>query len=94
MAMQLVGVDLDVCPLCNGAWLDKDELFQITRSRGNDALQIRVVNKKVTQFSCPRCGDHLHEGCHSEDIEFLLDECAGCGGMWLDRGELSRLISR
>lgn len=93
--MHLVGVEIDVCPLCNGAWLDQDELSQLTRSRGKGGLKVQVVNKRPTQFHCPRCkGARLLEGCHHDDLDFLLDECESCGGLWCDRGELSRLIGR
>jgi hypothetical protein len=37
---------------------------------------------------CPRCGGGLKEQ-HVEDVK--IDECQGCGGVWLDRGELDQL---
>lgn len=87
-----LGIEIDVCPLCNGTWLDRDELRLITRSRGEDAVVARVINKKPTQFNCPRCGGTLREGVHERHLDFLIDECDDCQGMWLDRGELPRLL--
>ena len=94
LGLALLGVEIEVCPLCNGSWLDKDELRQITRSRGKNAVAVKVVSKRPTQFRCPRCRVPLEEGSHVNDPDFLIDECGECGGIWLDRGELTRLISR
>lgn len=92
MRLTQLGVEIDVCPLCNGTWLDRGELRQMTRSRGEQAVRVRVLNKRPTQFSCPRCGRALREGVHHEQIDFLIDECDHCQGIWLDRGELPRLL--
>ncbi|MEW6279201.1 MAG: zf-TFIIB domain-containing protein [Candidatus Eremiobacterota bacterium] len=90
--MTLLNTVIDVCPLCNGCWLDKDELTRITRSR-KEALTVTLVKKKVTQFACPRCKGRLFEGMHPSIDEFYIDECEQCAGIWLDRGELPRLLS-
>lgn len=93
--MSLLATTIDVCPLCNGCWLDKNELTRITRSRGKDAVSLALVEKKKTQFNCPRCKSSavLHEGKHELNEKFLIDECEKCGGIWLDRGELPTLLS-
>lgn len=91
--MSLLATTIDVCPLCNGCWLDKDELARITRSRGKDAVSLALIDKHKTQFACPRCRAPLHEGKHERNEKFLIDECEKCGGIWLDRGELPTLLS-
>jgi Zn-finger nucleic acid-binding protein len=40
---------------------------------------------------CPRCGIPLTE---SQRAGLPIWVCTGCGGVWLDRGELARLRSR
>ncbi|MDC0720608.1 zf-TFIIB domain-containing protein [Nannocystis bainbridge] len=40
---------------------------------------------------CPGCGEPLHATAVRHGIEF--DTCAGCGGIWLDAGELEVLTS-
>lgn len=37
---------------------------------------------------CPRCGGHLGERLHHG---VRIDECAECGGVFLDKGELELL---
>ncbi|MDF1501519.1 zf-TFIIB domain-containing protein [Roseisolibacter sp. H3M3-2] len=39
-------------------------------------------------MTCPRCGGTLVERVHHS---VKIDECASCGGTWLDKGELAIL---
>ena len=43
----------------------------------------------VTQFRCPKCGAALVE-MHYKGIE--IDKCSRCQGIWLDSGELERIL--
>jgi Zn-finger nucleic acid-binding protein len=40
---------------------------------------------------CPACGTRLVE---LERSEVLVDACPECRGVWLDRGELDRILDR
>jgi Zn-finger nucleic acid-binding protein len=40
---------------------------------------------------CPSCGTRLVE---LERAEVLIDACPECRGVWLDRGELDRILDR
>jgi uncharacterized protein len=41
-------------------------------------------------MKCPRCNADMNEVVkHSVTIDF----CAACGGMWLDKGELAKIVS-
>ncbi len=40
---------------------------------------------------CPRCNTHLNES-QTHGIE--IDYCPNCKGVWLDRGELEKIIER
>jgi hypothetical protein len=43
-------------------------------------------------MKCPRCdGSELEERVRDG---ITVDRCSGCRGIWLDRGELERLIAR
>lgn len=42
-------------------------------------------------MKCPHCNETLHM-THREGIE--IDYCPECRGVWLDRGELDKLIER
>ncbi len=45
----------------------------------------------TTQFDCPRCGVSL---AMSERQGIEVDYCPQCRGVWLDRGELDKIIER
>jgi hypothetical protein len=43
----------------------------------------------VTQFHCPKCGASL-VAMHDKGLE--IDKCSRCQGIWLDSGELERML--
>jgi len=45
----------------------------------------------TTPFDCPRCGSVL---TMSERHGIEIDYCPQCRGVWLDRGELDKIIDR
>jgi Zn-finger nucleic acid-binding protein len=45
----------------------------------------------TTPFDCPRCGAGL---AMSERQGIEIDYCPQCRGVWLDRGELDKIIER
>jgi uncharacterized protein len=42
--------------------------------------------------TCPRCQTNSLSGRQRDGIE--IDVCSSCRGVWLDRGELDKLITR
>ena len=42
-------------------------------------------------MNCPRCESSLKE---VDRDGITIDRCDGCRGVWLDRGELEKLIAR
>ena len=43
-----------------------------------------------TLLTCPVCQGHMRE--HNKD-GILIDSCTQCKGIWLDRGELEKLLA-
>jgi uncharacterized protein len=98
--MVLIGSDykrvtIDYCPYCNGSWLDKDELAQITR-REKDTLwdpgEGNLSALPQSPFKCPRCEGKLAVTHYTEKKEVEIDICTGCGGIWLDTDELKEIL--
>jgi uncharacterized protein len=96
----LVGTDykrvtIDYCPYCNGSWLDKTELAQITRKE-RDVLSLHegdsIESLPTSPFSCPRCGGSLKITHYTGEKEVEIDICTGCGGIWLDTDELKEIL--
>lgn len=40
-------------------------------------------------LTCPKCGSEMRS---YERNQVVVDQCNGCGGLFLDRGELERLV--
>lgn len=40
-------------------------------------------------LTCPKCGSEMRS---YERNQIVVDQCTGCGGLFLDRGELERLV--
>jgi Zn-finger nucleic acid-binding protein len=77
---------IDVCPKCNGIWLDKGELGKVLKDRKlADYLTKHIGTKSRSPMVCPRCGMTMDIE-KADDIE--VDVCLNCGGVWLDEGEL------
>jgi Zn-finger nucleic acid-binding protein len=45
----------------------------------------------TTPLRCPSCGSRLVE---VERADVLIDACPECRGVWLDRGELDKILVR
>jgi Zn-finger nucleic acid-binding protein len=92
--IKLAGTELDNCPFCNGCWLDKEEVGKITRSRGQNRLEVELTQTSASDVQCPRCKTpSMLVGQHVHVPSLFLDQCQTCSGVWLDRGELTTLLS-
>ena len=94
------GVVVDVCQGgCGGIWFDNFEIQKFDEpheSAGEALLDIErdesVVVDHTKRFKCPVCEDIVmmrHFFSVKKEVE--VDECPGCGGFWLDAGELSKI---
>ncbi len=98
--LQIGTVTVDTCHGgCAGIWFDAFELQRVDEEHepaGKFLLQIprdpsiRVDFQRKRQ--CPRCGDvKLKRRFFSPKRRIEIDECPGCGGYWLDAGELAKI---
>lgn len=92
--LKFAGIDLDSCPFCNGCWMDHHEVERMTRSRGKNQLHVQLENTRPSDLQCPRCRQSsMLVGHHIHIKNLVLDQCQDCEGVWLDRGELTTLLS-
>ena len=93
-------LEVDVCRGgCGGIWFDGYELQQVDdadETAGETLLQIpRDPNLHVDasrKRECPQCQQvKLKRHLFSPAIKVEVDECPGCGGFWLDAGELQQI---
>lgn len=52
------------------------------------ASEERKRLKELHHMRCPKCGMNLIEIDHKH---LKIDKCSGCGGVWLDSGELDQI---
>jgi len=97
---QVGRLTVDVCQGgCGGIWFDAFELERVDEEEeaaGEPLLQIRRADNIVLDPSrkreCPRCaGIKLHRHFFSTKRRVEVDQCPGCGGYWLDSGELAAI---
>lgn len=91
------GVTLDVCyGGCGGIWFDAKELESVN-ARAATTLHtiwnVPVANVKLTEPRlCPRCPEQVLDCKWFSDLKKVeIDQCAKCGGIWLDAGEFTRI---
>ena len=53
--------------------------------------KLQKVHEQGNNIPCPKCPGHLET--HTFD-GFFLDRCDQCGGIWMDNGELERVIKK
>jgi len=81
------------CSQCDGFWLTGESLASICSDNGLDIALLRVQLREKTENNdskiCPICVQNLRTSKVS-DVE--LDWCAGCEGIWFDRGEFDKVV--
>ena len=66
----------------------KKEREQLANLKAKQEAEAKEVAKKASYMKCPKCGELLKERSFQK-IE--IDQCTGCGGIWLDAGELEQV---
>ena len=96
------GVTVDICKGgCGGIWFDRHELEKFDEPHeeaGQELLDVErdesLTVDHTERRKCPKCDDvvmmrHFFTVKHQVEV----DECPGCGGIWLDTGELGQIRS-
>lgn len=99
MTAENFGVNVEVCESgCKGIWFDHGEL-QLLDQPGEGlgtALEAALRSPRNNggqrgQIRCPKCSIPMHAHRFKRDEEVNVDECYGCGGFFLDSGELKEI---
>lgn len=91
------GVNLDKCPKCSGMWFDPGELSKIMDERDGDLswvhFELWAENKgfsnRKSERLCPRDEVYLVTARY---LGVEIDICPKCHGIWLDKGEMTKII--
>jgi Zn-finger nucleic acid-binding protein len=90
-------VEIDVCPSCQGVWLDSRELKKLDDNFFVDVETVEFEQVDATtddvQLTCPRCegAPALNKVKPTQFGEVIVDTCPTCQGFWLDKGELEKM---
>lgn len=83
-------VQIDACPVCNGAWFDAGEL-DILAGEQTDLESALAPESKPSKRRCPRGCGLLDERALPGKIRTPVDHCSTCKGIWLDGHERHKL---
>jgi Zn-finger nucleic acid-binding protein len=83
---------VDACGRCGGVFLDADELLLLSGDHAlNEPLRHRPAHDERSARLCPNCHVRMELDA-ARGVE--LEACPRCDGLWLDRGELDRLLGK
>ena len=94
-------IELDACPSCHGVWFDRDELsaalqLENVTAFGTDSPLLEGDRVSLPCPRNPRVSMHERHLAVPPDKgapDLKIDQCAECGGIWLDGGELPQTIA-
>ena len=93
-------ISVEQCARCGGMWLERGELERLRDEKDDDVRWIPLdlweeakgVTGRVSGRECPNGhGPTVTLNWAGSGLE--LDVCRVCGGVWLDAGELERMIA-
>ncbi len=83
-------VQIDACPVCNGAWFDAGELDRLAGERADIEAELDA-DTRPSKRKCPRGCGLLREHDLPGKIRTPVDHCPVCKGIWLDGHERHKL---
>ena len=100
-ALVLGGTTARECAACGGLWMDPSSLQRLSDGREAHADVVSLLGTRVPTVStppdvvryvpCPQCGTLMNRKNFAQSSGVVLDVCAR-HGVWLDRGELERVL--
>jgi Zn-finger nucleic acid-binding protein len=90
-------IEIDICPRCNGLWLDRSE-FDVLTAESTVYREERLTQEYsrpplpdiISYIPCVRCGKLMVRKNYALISGVITDEC-GRHGIWLDKGELEKI---
>ncbi|HNX75985.1 MAG TPA: zf-TFIIB domain-containing protein [Candidatus Rifleibacterium sp.] len=99
--VQVGETELEACVNgCGGIWFDAAELFRLDSSEegADDPVLQKLLSFETPRdadnrdkITCIKCGIKMKRHEYRENAGIFVDTCYGCGGLWLDGGELKEL---
>ncbi|MFC1569298.1 zf-TFIIB domain-containing protein [bacterium] len=94
------GTEVDECEKCEGLWFETDELRQIKDKTDSDLNWMdfdiwkhpEKFKAKSKNYNCPACGNSM-KALEYGDTHVEIDYCTECKSLWLEKGELEKIIA-
>jgi Zn-finger nucleic acid-binding protein len=96
----LEGFPANQCPTCGGIWIPSNSFMSWKRAQGNQSEEINDMIAADTSWEinelklCPASGHLLVRYKIFPDVDFYLDRCRHCNGIWMDKHEWDVLVSQ
>lgn len=94
----IAGQTVERCDGCLGCWFDPSELSAAILS--TDSSATRTANKSwkpmggsPIEIQCPKCNIKVASSVYAHDSGIPINKCSQCQGVWLQNGQLRRLIN-
>jgi len=92
-------VPIRLCGECGGTWLSELSLKAIMHKRQQRLpepvqqkfLDLADRSDSKEELACLSCGKIMTKQAFMDWDDIVIDRCAGCGGIWLDPGELEKI---
>jgi uncharacterized protein len=99
------GVTIQVCPECEGEWLQAGELQKIVEHHNEvftpqEMASLDAVNKEIftaekddhDELNCPACENvQMEHFNYGGTSGIILHKCTACNGIWMDKDELTKV---
>lgn len=94
-----LGVTLDICNTSGGIWFDQGEFGRIRNAATRHMEELDHLVKPgdgekkplPQQLLCPSCATPLEGYSYLGSSPIMLDTCSGCGGIFVEDGELKKI---
>jgi Zn-finger nucleic acid-binding protein len=94
------GLPAESCSQCGGIWISSNVYSMWLRAKSADAPEKPGARPfdptwdTRTLKLCPDCGHILARYKIFPDVDFYLDRCHTCNGIWFDKNEWDALVAR
>ncbi len=91
------GLTAHACPKSGGHWISHEDYMDWLNQHGEtlpektDCEVDLTFNANQPARICPECGRILIKYKVGHGLDFAVDHCPGCGGVWLDQNEWEAL---
>ena len=89
------GVEMEVCPACQGMWLSRQELAELEDEVfdfGDDEKGSLMLGSTPSTRKCPQCGN-LMKAFEYRFYDLEMDFCEQQHGYWLEADEDKRVLA-